>query len=134
MARVRATLQRHQLDVKVPQAVPALVTRRVLGMEFIAGFKVTDAAALDEHGVDRVALLQRIAHAFAVQMLEDGLFNADPHPGNLMVLVNPETGVATPVLLDFGLCKEVRPTVRVALARLVHAADTMDYGGLLVGG
>jgi predicted unusual protein kinase regulating ubiquinone biosynthesis (AarF/ABC1/UbiB family) len=130
MTRVRAALARHRIDVTVPAVVPHLVTRRVIVMAFCPGFKITDAAALDKHGVDRVALLQKISQAFAIQMFEDGLFNADPHPGNILVHVSG--GVATPVLLDFGLCKDVRPTVRIALARMVHAADIMDFGGLLV--
>jgi hypothetical protein len=46
--------------------------------------------------------------------------------------VNVTDGVVRPVLLDFGLCKEVRPNVRVALARMVHSADIMDFGGLIV--
>ena len=44
-------------------------------------------------------MLRRYAH----QLLIDGHFNADPHPGNIMVCVDTRAGVARPVLLDFGM-------------------------------
>ena len=94
---------------------------------------MTDDDAMTRHGVDRDALLRRVAQAFAVQIFLDGFFNADPHPGNLLVQVQPD-GTARPVLLDFGLCATVRPPVRLALAAMVHAADVTDFGGLLVRG
>ncbi|KAJ1441058.1 hypothetical protein B484DRAFT_390923 [Ochromonadaceae sp. CCMP2298] len=68
----------------VPMPLPGLVSREVLGMTRLFGHKVTDRVALQVHGVDRGALLLRLAHCCAWQLLVAGVFNADPHAGNLI--------------------------------------------------
>ena len=108
-----------------------LVTKGVLVMEFCEGFKVTDVKQLDKYGVDREALMNRICQAYAHQVYIDGKFNADPHPGNILVQVDTRSGEATPVLLDFGMVKVLDDDKRHAFARLVFSAATMDFGGLL---
>ena len=92
--------------VIIPAVWPEFTTARVLVMDFCDGFKIKDLAALDGHKVDREALLHQVTAAFAQQIFVDGLFNADPHPGNILVNVTLEpTQAAVPVLLDFGLAK-----------------------------
>jgi len=72
---------------------------RVLTTEFIHGIKVTDKERLGAAGVDIPSLLQRGVRANLRQLLDNGFFHADPHPGNL--LVRPEDG--TLVFIDFGM-------------------------------
>ena len=115
--------------VVVPAPHGDLCRKHVLVMEFCEGFKVTDTVQLDKHGVDREALMQRICQAYAHQVYINGKFNADPHPGNILVQV--KGGVATPVLLDFGMVKVLDDAKRHAFARLVFSAATIDFGGLL---
>lgn len=88
---------------------------RTLGMEFVEGFKITDAAMLDLYAVDRAALLKRVVQVYAHQMLVEGFFNADPHAGNLMVNVCDERDEAALVLLDFGMCVNLPERVRSCL-------------------
>ena len=57
------------------------------------------------------------------------MFNADPHPGN--VLIQVKDGLATPVLLDFGMVKVLEPTKRCAFAKLISSISVLDFGGLL---
>ena len=57
-------------------------------------------------GVDCTLLVSRVCEAWATQMFADGCFNCDPHPGNLLVRLDPQRG-PIPVLLDFGLCKRL---------------------------
>ncbi len=61
-------------------------TRRVLTMERIEGVRISQVDRLDETGVDRKELGLRLCEVLARQMLRDGFFHADPHPGNLLIL------------------------------------------------
>ena len=118
MRVVASNLQRAGIKAIVPTPYPELSTSHLLVMDFIEGFKVrklehccllvmcikvTDLDALDRHKIDRTALLLRICQAYAHQIYVDGVFNADPHPGN--ILINVSNGIVQPVLLDFGLTK-----------------------------
>lgn len=123
-------MRRAQVPVLVPSIVPTMTTPRVLVMEWMEGFKVTNTVALDSCHIDRSKLLSRICEAMAQQIYLDGIFNADPHPGNILVQVTPENRVF-PILLDFGLTRSVSTTVRIAFSRLVFSALHMDYAGML---
>ena len=85
MAEVRGLLRSRRVRAIVPNAVEELVTARVLVMDFCEGFAIKDAARLDAEGVDRELLLQRVCEAWAAQLHVAGVFNADPHPGNILV-------------------------------------------------
>jgi aarF domain-containing kinase len=104
-------------DLRVPRVERELSTRRVLVLEFVEGVKISDRAALDAAGVDRDRLLRSLLEAWCEQVLVHGFFQADPHPGNL--LVEPESGRL--VLLDFGLAKELPPRFRADVLRFAVA-------------
>jgi predicted unusual protein kinase regulating ubiquinone biosynthesis (AarF/ABC1/UbiB family) len=90
-------------DVRVPRVHRELCTRRVLVMEFVDGVKITERDALQRAGVDLDRLVRTLVEAWCEQVLVHGFFQADPHPGNL--LVEPDGGRL--VLLDFGLAKRL---------------------------
>jgi aarF domain-containing kinase len=96
------------IDVSLPTVIDELVTEKILVMSYIDGYKVDDRKLLDKYGVDRASVVSNITRAFAHQIFVDGFYTADPHPGNLMV----DTLTKKPVLLDFGLTKEVTPKAR----------------------
>ena len=73
--------------VSVPAVVPERSSRRVLTTEYVEAVKVGDLAALDAADVDRAALAERILDAYGGMIFRDGLYHADPHPGNLLVRV-----------------------------------------------
>lgn len=100
--------------VTLPTVVDGLVSKKVLVTEFIPGARLLDKELRNQYAPDAPALAQRIADAYGHQILVDGLFQADPHPGNILVM--PDGGVA---LLDFGLTKELPDTARLGFARLV---------------
>eukprot|EP00049_Salpingoeca_infusionum_P025915 m.22581 g.22581 ORF g.22581 m.22581 type:complete len:1649 (+) comp8401_c0_seq2:477-5423(+) len=129
MTRVRNNLLTSDLDVIVPELVTDLHTSKVLVMEYCQGFKVTDTEKLDAHGIDREALMRLISQAYAHQLYLDGFFNCDPHPGNILIQV--KDGKAIPVLLDYGMCRELPRNKRRAFARMVFSASHMDFGSLL---
>uniref|UniRef100_A0A7S1B696 Beta-lactamase-related domain-containing protein n=1 Tax=Corethron hystrix TaxID=216773 RepID=A0A7S1B696_9STRA len=131
MFEVRRLLRKRGNAAVVPRSAAGLVTERVLTMEYCAGFSVRDVAAMEKAGTDRGLLLRRICEAWAAQMHVGGLFNADPHAGNILVSTAVDGDASVPVLLDFGLTKRLDDRMRVAFARLVHAADESDVDALL---
>ena len=85
--------------VYAPRVYWEFTSRRVLTTEYVEGIRINEKEALVEAGIDIHALLSTGVRANLKQLFEHGLFHADPHPGNLLVL--PEDG--TLVFIDFGM-------------------------------
>ena len=66
---------------QVPEVFWAATTPRVLTMEFVPSFKLTDIARVEAEGLDRNLLAKRTADAFLAQILRSSYFHCDPHPG-----------------------------------------------------
>lgn len=115
--------------VLVPEVLGAFTRRRVLVLEYLDGTRIDrlqDRLASGELQLERV--LTTVIEAYLKMMLEDGLFHADPHPGNL--LVDPQGRL---VLLDFGMVLRVEPEMRARLIRTVVAASRQDVDGVING-
>jgi predicted unusual protein kinase regulating ubiquinone biosynthesis (AarF/ABC1/UbiB family) len=112
---------RDQSDVRFPVPVDALCTRRVVVASFCEGVKVGDLAALDARGVDRSALARKIVTTFCQMIFVDGVYHADPHPGNL--LVGPDGEL---VLLDFGAVAELSPPMREGIPEFLEGVIRRD--------
>ncbi|KKM09762.1 ABC transporter [Clostridiales bacterium PH28_bin88] len=84
--------------VKIPGVYWVFTTDRVLTMEYVEGVKLSDVEELERRGWDRRLIARNLAQAVLKQVLLDGFFHADPHPGNVVVLPG---GVVA--FLDFGL-------------------------------
>ncbi|EME32755.1 aarF domain-containing kinase [Galdieria sulphuraria] len=102
--------------VVIPQVTQNLVSRRVLVMNFIEGFKIDRLVTESFPNVDRNAILENIAMAYGHMLLIDGLFHADPHPGNLVFLEDGRIGI-----FDFGQVKEIEDDLRIRLCELFEA-------------
>ncbi|MBI2766728.1 MAG: AarF/ABC1/UbiB kinase family protein [Chloroflexi bacterium] len=112
--------------IVVPEVIDGLVTRRVLVTAYLPGRRLLGPVAAGESLATGAALARAITDAFGHQILVDGLFQADPHPGNLLVLPDGRVG-----LLDFGLTKELPDAVRLSFARLVIAAADRNPAAVL---
>ena len=112
-------------DLRGTYAIPKIhwkyTTKRVLTMEYLPGIKITDQTALRAEGLDVDELAQQTARLFLYQMFGDGLFHADPHPGNIFV-----QGDGTIILLDFGMHERLEPMLKDAIRRNVIATITRD--------
>eukprot|EP00931_Biecheleriopsis_adriatica_P025321 TRINITY_DN15582_c0_g1_i1.p1 TRINITY_DN15582_c0_g1~~TRINITY_DN15582_c0_g1_i1.p1 ORF type:complete len:1225 (+),score=245.77 TRINITY_DN15582_c0_g1_i1:234-3677(+) len=117
LIEVRQGLQAAGVDVVVPKELEGWVSQRAFVMEFCEGFRFTDLDQLALYGVSKTALGARAVHAVAAQLLEIGVFNSDPHAGNLLCQVKGETAV--PVLLDFGNCIRLPDDKRLAYCKLL---------------
>ena len=102
--------------VVVPSPVEDYVTSRVLTMEFIHGRKVTSLGPLARMEMDGAPLAEALCKSYLKQILIDGVFHADPHPGN--VFVTQDGRVA---LLDLGMVGRVSPTMQEGLLKLLLA-------------
>jgi predicted unusual protein kinase regulating ubiquinone biosynthesis (AarF/ABC1/UbiB family) len=108
--------------VVVPAVVDGMVRRRALVLEYVEGTRVDRIEPLVAAGrVDPERMVAGVVEAYVQMMLVDGIFHADPHPGNL--LVQPD---GTLVLLDFGMVIEVDPVTRRHLVHTVLAAVRGD--------
>jgi ubiquinone biosynthesis protein len=112
--------------VHIPTIYPQLSTSRVLTMEFIQGVKISDVAAIEAAGLEREVVARNALRAVIKQLLIDGFFHADPHPGN--VLVNTQTGQIT--FLDCGMIGQLDLTQRVNLIQLIFAVQQGDVAGM----
>jgi ubiquinone biosynthesis protein len=82
----------------VPKVKWIYTSRRVLTMEYIEGIRVDDVDALEKAGIETKTLAKKLASSICNQILRDGFFHADPHPGNIQVLPD-----GTIVFLDLGM-------------------------------
>jgi ubiquinone biosynthesis protein len=120
--------------VIVPKVYRSHTSRRVLTLAYQPGVRVTDGEGLRRLGVDARDVLEILAHAYARQVFVDGLFHADPHPGNLFVVDEPEARRRPRVLfVDFGLSKRLAPPLRRELRQGIYALISGDVEGFLAG-
>jgi predicted unusual protein kinase regulating ubiquinone biosynthesis (AarF/ABC1/UbiB family) len=131
-ARNAAMLRRNfqnEPRVIVPEVVTELVTRRVLVLEYVEGTRIDrlhERLASGELNLQR--LVETVVDAYIKMMLEDGVFHADPHAGNLLVDTQGRL-----VLLDFGMVLQVERDTRRRLVETVLAAARQDVDGVING-
>src|SRR3989440_9636314 len=88
---------------------------RVLTMEFIPGTKVTALSPLARLELDGERLADALFRAYLKQMLRDGIFHADPHPGNVFLI---DGRIA---LIDLGMVARITPGLQDRLLQLLLA-------------
>ena len=122
MIAVAAAAAKRNASVRVPVPYLPLCGEKVLVMEFLDGRPLA-AAAMPADA--RAALARGLLDALLCQVLLDGTFHADPHPGNVLLLTDGTLG-----LLDFGSVGRIDAGLRGALQRLLLALDRGDPAAL----
>jgi ubiquinone biosynthesis protein len=114
-------------NVRFPKVMTAFSTGRVLTTEWIEGAKVADLDRLQAERIDRRKAAQICVEAYCQQIFVDGLYHADPHPGNLL-LQRPAVDGAVPtiVFLDFGATATVSESMRRGMVSFLQGAITRD--------
>jgi predicted unusual protein kinase regulating ubiquinone biosynthesis (AarF/ABC1/UbiB family) len=124
--RIAANFEGRQ-DVAFPTVVRPLSTARVLTTHFEKGVKISDVAGCKKDGLDRRQLARQVVEVYCQQIFTDGLYHADPHPGNLLVRPGPRPGdPPTIVFLDFGAVAEVSAQMRDGMVELIQGALARD--------
>lgn len=110
-------------DARVHFPVPLreLSTKRVLTTTFVDGKKISDLEGLDALGVDKKDLASRLVRAYCQMIFVDGVYHADPHPGNILVDKNGDL-----VLLDFGAVAELSPQMREGIPEFLEGVLRRD--------
>ncbi len=110
-----------QADVVVPAIHREWTTRRLLVMEYVEGRPVDDRDGLRQAGLDPSRVAERLLVTYLQQVLRDGFFHADPHPGNVFV-----DGSGRLIYVDFGMMGDITPRDRQAMGRFAAGVVRRD--------
>jgi predicted unusual protein kinase regulating ubiquinone biosynthesis (AarF/ABC1/UbiB family) len=113
-------------EVYVPQVYHVFSGQKSIVMEYIPGLKVTDVDELKAAGVDPKQVVRLLARTYLKQLLEDGFFHADPHPGNLRVM--PDGRLA---FFDFGMVGRLEVELQSRLINAFFHTVERDVHGLV---
>lgn len=112
--------------VNIPRVYERFSTERVIVLEMIEGARIDNIAAIDKMGVDKKKLARHGLNVYFKQILEDGFFHADPHPGN--ILIQPGGEIA---FLDFGIVGRVSEEVKELIAGTFMSLIKKDFDGFI---
>ena len=115
MLTIAAQLREFE-SIIVPLPVEDFSTARVLTMDFVEGVKITAVSPVERTEVDGAALADQLFRAYLQQILVDGVFHADPHPGNVLLTPDHRLG-----LIDLGMVGRLSPSVQEQLVKMVLA-------------
>lgn len=102
--------------IQIPQPIQDYSTRLVLTMEHVQGCKITALSPLARLELDGVELAEQLFRAYLKQVLVDGIFHADPHPGNVFV-----TNDGKIAMLDLGMVGHTAPDMQLHLLKILMA-------------
>ncbi|MEG0598186.1 MAG: AarF/UbiB family protein, partial [Oscillospiraceae bacterium] len=118
-----AKLNQDVAYVSCPKVEKHLTTSKILVMEYVEGVSIDNGAMLSALGYDRDEIAQKLAANYAKQVLDDGLFHADPHPGNIVIREGKI------VWLDLGMVGRItgrdKEQFSAALKAMIHG-DVME--------
>lgn len=112
-------------QVHVPKIYWNATTPKVLTMEFIRGDKVTDLDVLRGRGVSPENINRLLIRTYLKQLLEDGFFHADPHPGNLLVMMDGRLA-----FFDFGMVGRISPRLQSKMIDAFFHIVSKDAPGI----
>ena len=112
--------------IRIPRAVEDRSGPRVLTMEYLPGTKINDIETLDEKGIDRTALATTLQRVYLQMIVDDGVFHADPHPGNLAVTDDGQI-----IFYDFGMSGTVEPFIQEKIIDFYLAVANQDIDAIL---
>ena len=132
--RFRENFQQYH-KVKAPQVFWQYTTRKVLTLEYLPGIKIDDRASLEANKIDPDSVIKLGITCYLKQLLEDGFFQSDPHPGNMAV-----SGQGDIIFYDFGTMAEVKAIAQDQMVKTFFAVlkqdtnevvETLVYMGLI---
>ena len=112
--------------IRIPETYESVSGPRVLTMEYVPGTKISDIDALDEAGHDRTAIAEILQEVYLQMIIDDGVFHADPHPGNLAVADDGSV-----IFYDFGMSGRVDPFVQEKIVEFYVAVARQDIDAIL---
>jgi predicted unusual protein kinase regulating ubiquinone biosynthesis (AarF/ABC1/UbiB family) len=107
--------------VNVPRVYWRYTSPRVLTLEYLPGIKISQYEAIEAAGLDRKVLARQGAQAYLHQLLHNGFFHADPHPGNIAVSPNGAL-----IFYDFGMMGRIKSNIREGLMETLFGIASKD--------
>ncbi|MBC1216233.1 AarF/ABC1/UbiB kinase family protein [Trichormus variabilis ARAD] len=107
--------------VKVPKVYWRYASPRVLTLEYLPGIKISQYEAIEAAGLDRKVLARQGAQAYLLQLLNNGFFHADPHPGNIAVSADGAL-----IFYDFGMMGQIKSNIREGLMQTLFGIAQKD--------
>ena len=132
--RFRSNFQGYQ-RVAVPQVYWQYTTSKILTLEYLPGIKIDDRLALEANRIDTQEVIQLGITCYLKQLLEDGFFQSDPHPGNMAISQQGDI-----IFYDFGTMAEVKTIAKDQMVKTFFAVlkkdtdevvETLIYMGLI---
>ena len=111
--------------IRVPKVYWSHTNTRVLTLDFIRGTKVVDVDGLRAHRISAVKVNRLLVRTYLKQLLEDGFFHADPHPGNLLVMDSGHLA-----FFDFGMVGRISPKLQMQMIDAFFHVVGRDVRGL----
>jgi len=111
--------------IRVPKVFWSHTNKRVLTLDFIRGTKVVDIEGLKAHRISAVKVNRLLIRTYLKQLLEDGFFHADPHPGNLLVMDSGHLA-----FFDFGMVGRISPKLQTQMIDAFFHVVGRDVRGL----
>lgn len=124
--RIGSNMKKNR-HVQVPGIIWEYTRRRVLTMEYMSGIKINDFAAFEKAGINRQLVARHLLRIYVSQVLVDGFFHADPHPGNLFVTEKSDI-----IMVDFGMVGQIPPQQREMMLDVASQILDRDYGEVVV--
>lgn len=118
--RFRYNFKNHDRII-VPTIYPKHTTKRVLTMDYVPGIKINDRQSLEACGINVKEVNQLGICCYLKQLLQDGFFQADPHPGNMAVSQDGNL-----IFYDFGMMAEVQPINQAQMVKTFFAVLKKD--------
>ena len=112
-------------NIQVPKIYWNATTSKVLTMEFIHGTKVTDLEQQERLGISPAKVNRLLIKTYLKQLLEDGFFHADPHPGNLLVRNDGRLA-----FFDFGMVGRITPQLQAKMIDAFFHVVSKDPAGI----
>lgn len=111
--------------IRVPKIYWSHTNTRVLTLDFIRGTKVVDLEGLRANRISPVKVNRMLIRTYLKQLLEDGFFHADPHPGNLLVMDSGHLA-----FFDFGMVGRISPKLQTQMIDAFFHVVARDVHGL----
>jgi predicted unusual protein kinase regulating ubiquinone biosynthesis (AarF/ABC1/UbiB family) len=118
-------------SVRVPQVAWEHTTQRVLTLEDVTAIRMGDYDAITAAGIDRGQVAHKLVETYLQQIFEDGIFHADPHPGNLFIAPTGEPGEFRLTFIDFGMVGRIADNLRDGLREALLAIALQDAARLV---
>ncbi|MBL7815805.1 MAG: AarF/ABC1/UbiB kinase family protein [Saprospiraceae bacterium] len=125
MEQIRANIA-EEVGITIPSVHRAFSTSKVLTTTWHEGVKISNLHQIDAWHIDRRHLAEVILKAYCRMLFKDGLYHADPHPGNILVQKD-----GTVVLLDFGAVAPLSKSLREGIPQLIEAAVRNDTNAMI---